>query len=82
MISQPIRVGETVTVNLNAGFIGNGGSFTQKPTSANSGLTYWGQAEITINQCDAGTIRLTSGSTSVTHNVIPLATVKGVTCAN
>ncbi|PID64990.1 MAG: hypothetical protein CR962_00460 [Gammaproteobacteria bacterium] len=81
-ISQPVKANETLTVNLYAGFIGNGGSFTQKPTTAKSGLKRWGQAEITFKQCNAGIIRLLGNSGIVTHNIIPLATIKGVTCSS
>ncbi len=79
-ISQPITVGNTVTVDLYAGFIGNGGSFTQKPTKNASGLTRWGQAEVTFNDCDTGTIRLIGNHASVTHNIVPLAPINGVNC--
>ncbi len=82
VITQPITAGTTLNVDLYAGFIGNGGSFTQKPTKGTSGLTRWGQAEITFNQCNAGTIRLIGSNASVTHNIVPLASINGVTCSN
>lgn len=80
VISSPILKGQKLTTKVFSGFIGNGGSFTAKPTASRSGLTDWGQAQIVIHSCNAGVIRLTGNDGTVTHNIVPLAMINGVAC--
>ncbi len=82
VITQPITADTTLNVDLYAGFVGNGGSFTQKPTTSSSGLTHWGQAQVTFNHCNAATVQLSNNTTNVTHNVVPLAPIDGISCTN
>lgn len=76
-----IRIDETFSVNLVTGFIGNGGSLTSKPITANSGIAEWGVAEITFHSCTNGTIKLikTDGNT-VTHEITPIIGIEGLSC--
>lgn len=80
---KAITKNESFTVDLSAGFVGNGGSLLGKPTANNAGLQAWGKAEVTFSSCTAGVIKLTDNKgNSVTHNVIPLVGVQGVSCSD
>lgn len=79
--SKTIEKDVTYTLDMGAGFLGNGGSLTTKPNTPNSGLTLWGAAEMTFHSYNSGEIilRNTNGD-SVTHNVNLLAGAEGLTC--
>lgn len=71
----------TYTLDMGAGFLGNGGSLTAKPYTPNSGLTLWGTAEMTFHSCSSGEVILTNtDGDSVTHNIILLAGAEGLNC--
>jgi len=71
----------TYSLDMGAGFLGNGGSLTTKPTTPNSGLMLWGTAELTFHSCNSGEVILTNtDGESVTHNIILLAGAEGLTC--
>lgn len=78
---KTIQKGETFTLEMTSGFIGNGGSLTSKPNTPNSGLTLWGTADITFDSCSSGEIILTNtDGDSVTHDIILLAGAEGLNC--
>jgi hypothetical protein len=78
---KTIHKGETFTLEMTSGFIGNGGSLTSKPNTPNSGLTLWGTADITFDSCSSGEIILTNtDGDSVTHDIILLAGAEGLNC--
>ncbi len=72
---------ETFTLDMSSGFVGNGGSLTTKPNTANSGTTSWGSADVTFNSCNRGVIKLTNNNgVTVTHNITLLAGVDELIC--
>lgn len=76
-----INKGETFTLDMLSGFLGNGGSLTTKPNTENSGTRIWGTTEVTFNTCNSGVIKLTNNDgITVTHNINLLAGVDELTC--
>lgn len=79
-IPKPIVQNKRYTTQLVSGFAGNGGSFTNKPTTANSGTAYWGTLDLTFTSCTTAVAVLTGKEGNVTHNMIKLANIDGLSC--
>lgn len=81
-LPTPIVVGKTYEVNMREGFVGNGGSFTAKPTAMTdtSGTQYWGTMNLTFNSCDSGIASLSGLDGDMTHNIVKLAEISGLNC--
>lgn len=79
-IPSPVEKGKSYTVNMVAGFEGNGATFTTKPATANSGTQSWGSMTLTFNSCDSGVVVLNGKDGQLTHNIIKLGSIKGLTC--
>lgn len=73
---------KTYTLNTRVGFPGNGGSFAQKPTTEASGTQSWGSMKVTFSSCNSGVIELDGIDGKITHNIIKLINVKGVSCVD
>lgn len=81
-IPTPIEKGKPYSVKLVSGFVGNGASFTTKPTSKSSGTEAWGEMTLTFNSCATGiaVLKKRDGQLTITHNIIRLASLSGLTC--
>lgn len=79
-IPTPIEKGKTYTVNMVSGFTGNGGSFTNKPSTENSGTQAWGTMELTFNDCNNAVATLAGTDGTLTHNMMKLANIAGLDC--
>lgn len=62
-----------------SGFVGNGGSFLQKP-NAGSGIRPWGTATISFSSCNQGIVTLDGKDGKVVHYIKRLANIKGLAC--
>lgn len=80
LIPTPIEKDKTYTIDVVSGFIGNGGSFTTKPTTADSGTKYWGTMQLTFNGCHEGTVVIDGSDGKVTHNIVKLAGLRDIMC--
>lgn len=78
--SATITKGQSMQLKMYSATVGNGGSFTTKP-SVGSGISEWGTATITFNSCNAGTIVLDGNDGKITHNIVKLANIKHISCA-
>lgn len=74
--------GESYQLDLYSGFLGNGGSFITKPKTASAGLKKWGTATVTFNSCANGVVVLDGEDGRLTHNIIKLAHLNGLDCAD
>lgn len=73
--------GKTYTMTAYSGFLGNGGSLTQKPYT-DSGVEEWGTMSVTFNDCNSATITLNgSASQTMTFSLTKLANINGLTCS-
>lgn len=74
-----VNKGEKIILELYQPTVGNGANFTTKPNTAAS-LSKWGSATLTFNSCNTGVITMDGKDGKVTHNIIRISGVKGVTC--
>ncbi|MPV85439.1 hypothetical protein [Ostreibacterium oceani] len=80
-VSQ-IEQGKTYTLPVYTGFVGNGGRFDSAPTTDRSGLTEWGNVELTFTGCNAATATLVGEDGTKSFEMIKLANVKGAECGD
>lgn len=80
LVPTPLEKGKTYNIDMVSGFIGNGGSFTTKPTMPNSGTRHWGTMQLTFNSCSAGVATLNGEDGQITHNIVRIAKVSGLNC--
>ncbi len=79
-IPTPVVVGQTYEIDMRTGFIGNGGSFTMPPSTDNSGTEIWGILSLTFDSCESGVATLTGNDGQVTHELVKLAQLSGLSC--
>lgn len=80
VIPETIEKGKTYQVDMVSGFVGNGGGFTVKPTTANSGTKHWGTMELTFSDCSKGVAKLNGADGQLTLNIKRIAKVEGLSC--
>jgi|GEM_PF-680985 len=79
-IPTPIAVNQTYEVDLRSGFIGNGATFTDAPTTDGSGTEVWGLLSLTFDSCESGVATLTGNDGQVSHEIIKFAELGGLSC--
>lgn len=80
-IPTPVIINKIYSINMQAGFVGNGATFTMSSSADNGGRKHWGTLDITFSNCEAGVIAMSGADGNATHNIVKLDSINGMECS-
>lgn len=81
-IEVPLTKGETVTISMNYSTPGSVATLDTRPSSTNSGTSYWGTLTLTANSCGSMVATLTGVDGSTTQNLQKLMNPRNYSCTD
>ncbi|MPV86027.1 DVUA0089 family protein [Ostreibacterium oceani] len=77
-----IRKGTSYTMDVFSSYANNGGRFGAPPVASDNGISPWGTATVTFNDCNTAQVTLTGTDGTASFNLDRLASVEGLRCSD